>query len=487
MKGRLSSQRKFRKARNSWKSLVRKLRRPILLVGALMLTGTAVAVLLNPESSTQPLSPLPLPVPDPKPELGGKSSLSPEILLPSGIPPQGAEPIQRPKRPTEQKVVPPPETPRPVAQAPKEDRPWTEHIVQRGDSLSAIFKRLGIPQRDLYEALHVSSDATRLENIRPNEVLRFQLTENNRLYALRYPLSPLRELKIWRVEEGFACQISEREVEHQMNHASATIHSSLFLAGQRAGLSDRMIMELAEIFAWDIDFAMDIRQGDRFTVVYEEYYQGGELLDEGPILGVEFVNQGHTFRAVRFVDSQGKVSYFTPDGQSLRKAFLRTPVKFSRISSHFDLNRRHPILNRIRAHKGVDYAAPSGTPIRATGDGKITFKGRKGGYGRTVIVQHGNRYSTLYAHMSGYARGISENTHVRQGQVIGYVGKSGLATGPHLHYEFRVDGLHRNPLTVRLPKAKPIPERYKNRFREQTAPLLAQLDQAAQLLVAARE
>ncbi|KPK40462.1 MAG: peptidase M23, partial [Gammaproteobacteria bacterium SG8_47] len=246
-------------------------------------------------------------------------------------------------------------------------------------------------------------------------------------------------------------------------------------AGQRAGLSDNLIMELAAIFGWDVDFALDIREGDEFAVIYEEHFLDGEKLRDGAIIGAEFVNQGQRYQAVRYTDPEGRGDYFTPDGMSMRKAFLRTPVEFSRISSRFG-TRKHPVLNKFRAHKGVDYAAPQGTPIKAAGDGKVIFAGTKGGYGRTAIIQHGGRYSTLYAHMSKFARGVRSGKYVRQGQTIGYVGSSGLATGPHLHYEFRVNGVHRNPLTVKLPEAAPISAALKSDFIDHADRLTRQLN-----------
>jgi murein DD-endopeptidase MepM/ murein hydrolase activator NlpD len=236
-------------------------------------------------------------------------------------------------------------------------------------------------------------------------------------------------------------------------------------------------MELANIFGWDIDFALDLRKNDQFSILYEKQFVDGEEIAAGNILAAEFSNRGKTFRAVRFVDPKGHANYFTPDGNSMRKTFLRTPVDFARISSRFNLKRKHPVLNQIRAHKGVDYAASTGTPIKATGDGKIIFRGWKGGYGRVVIVQHGQRYTTLYAHLSKFNHKRKKGGYVKQGQIIAYVGKSGLATGPHLHYEFRVNGVHRNPLTVPLPHAKPITKQYLAEFSKQTQPLISQLDQ----------
>jgi murein DD-endopeptidase MepM/ murein hydrolase activator NlpD len=239
-------------------------------------------------------------------------------------------------------------------------------------------------------------------------------------------------------------------------------------------MSDKLVMSLAGIFAWDVDFVLDIRKGDDYYVVYEEIYQDGKYVTSGDIVAAEFNNNGRTFRAVRYVDSDGRTDYYTPEGRSLRKAFIRAPVDFTRISSAFNPNRRHPILNTIRAHKGVDYAAPSGTPIKAAGDGKIIFRGRKGGYGNCVIIQHGGNITTLYAHMSKFAK-AGLNSRVRQGDTIGYVGHTGLATASHLHYEYRLNGVHRNPRTVPLPQADPIKEEYRADFLAKAEPLLSEL------------
>ncbi|MCU7945715.1 MAG: peptidoglycan DD-metalloendopeptidase family protein, partial [Candidatus Thiodiazotropha sp. (ex Cardiolucina cf. quadrata)] len=250
------------------------------------------------------------------------------------------------------------------------------------------------------------------------------------------------------------------------------------------GLSERLIMQLADIFGWDIDFALEIRSGDRFTVIFQEDYLDGEKLRDGPILAAEFVNQGRTYRALRYTDDSGNSDYFTPKGRSMRKAFLRAPVDFRRISSKFTRERYHPVLGKKRPHRGVDYAAKTGTPIKSAGDGKIIHRGKKGGYGRTVIIQHGQTYTTLYAHLSRYNKKAKRGQKVKQGQVIGYVGKTGLATGPHLHYEFRVNGVHRNPLTVKLPAAEPIAKKYRAGFQMKIQPLLSKLELINRTLVA---
>jgi murein DD-endopeptidase MepM/ murein hydrolase activator NlpD len=257
--------------------------------------------------------------------------------------------------------------------------------------------------------------------------------------------------------------------------AHGEIDSSLFEAGATAGIGDRTTMDMAGIFEWDIDFIQDVREGDTFTVIYEELWRDGVKLRDGEIVAAEFVNQGKSFRAARFRDESGRASYFTPEGRSVRKAFIRAPLNFTRISSNFNPNRRHPVLNTIRAHRGVDYAAPTGTPIRAAGEGKVLFRGVQGGYGNTIVLQHGGNITTLYGHLSRFGNARAGG-RVRQGDVIGYVGKSGLATGPHLHYEYRVNGVHRNPRTVALPPADPIAADQQTEFTVATEPLWRQLD-----------
>lgn len=364
-----------------------------------------------------------------------------------------------------------------VAQETLKPGKWHSETIHRGDSLSTVFDRVGLPPAQLLRVMASGDDSAQLRRLLPGDKLELYTSEDNRqLRGLIYKVSETRRLEIMQSGDGLSSRIITTPLETRLAHATGTIESSLFLASQKAGLSDNLTMELANLFGWDIDFVLDIRQGDQFSVIYEEQYLHGKKLHDGHILAAEFINQGHSYRAIRFSDTNGHSGYYTPDGDSVRKAFLRTPVAFSRISSRFSLGRKHPILNRIRAHKGVDYAAPSGTPIKATGDGKVIYRGRKGGYGKVVILQHGTKYSTLYGHMSRFARGIHSGGQVRQGQIIGYVGMTGLATGPHLHYEFRVNGVHRNPLTVNLPDAAPLPRQYLTAYNNTAAPLLAQLD-----------
>jgi len=353
---------------------------------------------------------------------------------------------------------------------------WTQSTVQSGDSLARIFNRAGVSARDLHELMALGAAVNTLKRIHPGQTLQLRADARGQLLELRYEESQTLGLHVTRGPDGFTATTIHRIPDRQTANATAVIESSLFLAGQKAKLSDGMIMDLAGIFGWDIDFALDIREGDRFTVLYDELYLDGERIGDGNILAAEFVNQGQAFRAIRYTDPDGRTDYYTPDGRSLRKAFLRTPVEFSRISSGFNLKRKHPLLNRIRAHKGVDYAAPKGTPIKVTGSGRVTFRGVKGGYGNAVIVQHGSTYSTLYAHLSGFAQGISTGTRVRQGQTIGYVGMTGMATGPHLHYEFLVNGVHRNPLTIKFPDAESIEKRFRTDFQKTAGAMLARIE-----------
>lgn len=352
------------------------------------------------------------------------------------------------------------------------------HTIMDGDSLSGIFSKLDLNNQDLHNIINANELGKQFASIRPGKNLIFSIDSNGLLQNVTYKKNLIDTLKATRTAEGFNVEIDSKTIDTRITSAQATINSSLFIDGKEAELSDSMIMNLAAIFAWDIDFALSVRKGDQFTVVYEKRFVDDKEISPGNIIAAEFVNQGHPYTAVRFEDNNGVANHFTPDGKSMRKAFLRTPIDFARVSSHFNLRRKHPVLNRIRAHKGVDYAARTGTKIKATGDGKIIYRGRKGGYGRVVIVQHGQKYSSLYAHMSKYRKGQRVGSRVKQGDIIGYVGKSGLASGPHLHYEFRVNGVHRNPLTVKLPHAEPINKSLLAEFKKQTLPLLAQLNKA---------
>ncbi|MGR8921263.1 MAG: OapA family protein [Gammaproteobacteria bacterium] len=347
--------------------------------------------------------------------------------------------------------------------------------VAPGDNLSLIFSRLKLSKSDLHTIVQLDRDKARLRRLRPGQLLRVRADES-RIESLVLELDELNSFRVERTADG-SFALSTETVEPEVREAStaAVITRSLFLDAQQAGLDDATIMRLTDIFGWDIDFALDIREGDRFSAIYEEIYKDGEMIKQGRILAAEFINRGRRLRAVWFTNESGESAYYSDEGHAMRKAFLRTPVNFTRISSRFNLRRKHPVLNTIRAHRGVDYAAPLGTPVRSTANGKIRSVGRNGGYGRVVEIQHGKSYRTLYAHLSRFAKGLKRGSSVRQGQVIGYVGKSGLATGPHLHYEFRVNGHHRNPLTVDLPKAQPIDGRYLDEFKRHAQPFLQRL------------
>ena len=352
------------------------------------------------------------------------------------------------------------------------------YVIQKGDSLSTIFKKLNLSATDLYAVVNAKPVGKQFAAISANKELIVSLNKEGKLQQLTYQKNSVHTLQATRINQTFSVKILSKAIETKIVSSRVTIQSSLFRDGRKAGLPNKMIMQLADIFAWDIDFALDLRKGDQFTLVYEKQMVDGKTINLKNILSAEFVNKGKTFKAVQFIDNKGLKSYFTPEGRGMRKAFLRTPVDFARISSRFNLKRKHPVLNRIRAHKGVDYAAHSGTPIKTTGDGKITFRGVKGGYGRVVIVDHANKHSTLYAHMSKYKTGQKVGSFVKQGQTIGYVGQSGLATGAHLHYEFRVNGVHKNPLTVTLSHSIPVKKSLLSAFKKQTAPYLAELNRA---------
>jgi murein DD-endopeptidase MepM/ murein hydrolase activator NlpD len=348
-------------------------------------------------------------------------------------------------------------------------------VVGRHDTLDRIFRRLQVSLADLASIRELPSVRQGLDLLRPGDEI--SLThQNGQLQELTRQLNITQTLEVKRADEGFAATIIENPVELTIERKRGIISSSLFEAADDAGISDQTALEVGNIFGWDIDFVLDIREGDSFIVVYEQVWQDGKFVRDGEIIAAEFVNDGHVYRALRYTLPDGRSEYYTPDGRSMRKTFLRAPVEFSRISSRFNPRRRHPILNTIRAHKGVDYAAPTGTPVRAAGDGRIHVRGRHGGYGNAVVIEHGGGISTLYGHLSRFARGASQGQRVRQGQVIGYVGSTGLASGPHLHYEYLVNGVHRNPQTVKLGDAQPIAEELRADFGARTAPLLAELD-----------
>ena len=352
---------------------------------------------------------------------------------------------------------------------------WRALTVKSGDTFARLLRSAGIAG-DTVHALASAGEAGRaMARIFPGDKVRLGFGSDDRLERLAYQASPARQVVFERDEEGFTGRVVEESLQRRLHYARGTIETSLFEAGAEAGLSDRLLMELVGIFGWDIDFVLDIRRGDRFTLIYESLHKDGRAVRTGDIVAAEFVNRGQVYRALRYTNPDGETSYYAPDGTSMRKAFLRSPVKFTRISSTFG-RRYHPTLHRMRNHHGVDYAAPTGTPIRATGDGRIAYRGYNGGYGRMIVLRHGGRYSTAYAHMSRFAGGTAAGRYVEQGDVIGYVGSTGRSTGPHLHYEFRVNGVHKNPLTVEFPSVEPVAPAHAEHFRQQIADRIAQLD-----------
>ncbi len=351
---------------------------------------------------------------------------------------------------------------------------WRIVNVRAGQSLSDIFHEQGLGPTDLQRALDSQGDASALRHIRPGQEFAFARDESGALTAMRFERGDATRVVLHFNAAGVTESAVERAVERRTHVAHGVVTRSLFYAGEQAGLTDAMVLKLANAFGYDIDFAQDLREGDSFSVVYDDIYREGEHLRDGDIIAATFINQGKRYTAIRYTNTDGETMFYTEAGRPLRKSFLRTPVEFTRISSTFSTGRMHPILGYMRAHKGVDYAAPTGTPIRAAGDGKIVFRGWKSGYGNFVIVQHNAHISTAYGHMSRFAN-EQLSQHVKQGETIGYVGMTGLATGPHLHYEFRIDGDHRDPLTVTLPPPEPLPATQLARFRQSSAPMMAKL------------
>lgn len=362
----------------------------------------------------------------------------------------------------------------------------TEFVVRRNDTLDRIFRQLNLELADLSAIRALPNARNSLDMLKPGDTITF-VHRDGSLQTFSRRVSETEVLTISREGHGFIAEIATTPVEVKTAHAHGVIDSSLFVAARAAGVSPELILRLAnEIFGWKIDFALDIQPGDRFSLIYEQKYRDGEYIGDGRILAADFTNAGQLHRAVYYTSNDGKIAdYFGPDGRSMRRQFLRAPLDFTRISSNFNPRRRHPILNSIRAHRGVDYAASTGTVIKAAGDGRVAFAGTQGGYGRVVILEHGGGITTLYGHMSRFARGIRTGQRVQQGTTIGYVGSTGAATGPHLHYEYRVNGVHKNPRTVPLPDAAPIPPSYFAEFQSQSGLLLTQLDRTRDGAVAA--
>jgi murein DD-endopeptidase MepM/ murein hydrolase activator NlpD len=353
-----------------------------------------------------------------------------------------------------------------------EEEPWERVTVKRGQTLDGIFRQQGFSISLLHEILALNGETKGLTKIRPGELFEFRREEDGRFRQMRYALDEARYLLVHKAGDKLAAEVQQREITAEIAEAQGVIESSLFLAAKGAGLSDAMIMNLANIFGWDIDFVLDIREGDRFMLVYEKLYRDGEFLRDGRILAATFINQGERFQAIWF--EQGEVAdYFAPDGRNMRKAFLRAPLNFSYISSSFNPRRMHPVLKRVRPHNGIDYYAPPGTPVYAAGDGTVIQSAYGRSNGNHVFIKHANSIVTKYLHFT--RRTVKKGQKVKQGQTIGTVGSTGLVTGPHLHYEFVVNGVHRNPRTVPLPKVEPLEADLLTAFQADAAPMLTQL------------
>ena len=360
-------------------------------------------------------------------------------------------------------------------QAQATESEWRRVEVQRGQTMGDIFASQSLSATTLHTLLQHPGAKDSLTRIHPGKPFEFLISTEGALQAMRFERNETSFVTLTLDDGKVSEQIEQRDMQVRIAMTAGDIRDSLYNAGAQAGLTNGTIVEMAKVFGYDIDFAQDLRVGDHFSVVYEEIYRDGERLRGGDILAATFTNQGKRYTAFRYEFADGRREYFDETGRPLKKSFMRTPVEFTRISSVFSAARKHPILGRIRAHQGVDYAAPTGTPIMAAGEGRISFAGWKSGYGRTIIIDHGRGYSTLYGHMSRLGK-HQTGARVQQGATIGYVGMSGLASGPHLHYEFRLNGAHRDPLKVTLPKPEPLPKAEFARFSMQTQPLLAKLE-----------
>jgi murein DD-endopeptidase MepM/ murein hydrolase activator NlpD len=352
--------------------------------------------------------------------------------------------------------------------------PGTTHrqvVVAKGDNLSSLFQKVGLPASAVAQVLASDKQANQFNKLHQGQMLEFELAPDGQLQSLHSKVNDLDTIRLTRADTGFAFTLESSRPVMREAYAHGVITSNLSMAAQRSGLSRKQVTDLAGIFRSELDFGHDIRHGDQFDVIYEQRVLKDKVIGTGNILSARFVARGKTYTAVRYTNKQGATNYYTADGNSMRKAFVRSPVQF---------------LNKVRAHEGVDFAAPRGTPILATGDGKVFMAGRKGGYGNVVILQHGKTYRTLYGHMQGFAKGIHAGVPVKQGQVIGYIGTTGLSTGPHVHYEFQINGVHVDPLGQKLPMADPIAKNERARFNQQSQPLMAQMEQHKTTMLASK-
>ncbi|WP_133128376.1 peptidoglycan DD-metalloendopeptidase family protein [Legionella nagasakiensis] len=358
-------------------------------------------------------------------------------------------------------------------QSKPEDK-WETVITKKGDTLAGLFRQLGISRKTLTAVLHNNPHAKTLTSIKPGQQLRFVIHDQV-LEKLIVPLTPTQSLLVYRSGQRYLTQISSRKVTSHHHYLTATIQGSLYNTAKRMSIPYKLIQQMTDLFNWEIDFSKDVHAGDQFTIVYEALYVENKRVGVGEIVAVTYTSRGKIHQAIRYKNKAGDYNYFTPQGVSLRKAFTRYPLKFSHISSTFSLARMHPILHRKRPHKGVDLAAPIGTPIHAVGDGIIDTIGRHSGYGNMIKIIHNKKYSTVYAHMLKFQKGLSKGDRVKRGQIIGYVGQTGLASGPHCHYEFHINKKPKNPTTVDLPRAASVPAREMASFTANASALLAQM------------
>lgn len=351
---------------------------------------------------------------------------------------------------------------------------WQTIIALAGDTLGSIFNRVGLTQQTLLTILHNNPYAKTLSNIKPNQSIQF-LIRDNTLEKLILPLNPTQVLLIYHEGSHYISKIKSRDMTSHDEFLTATVHGSLYGTAKRNNLPYKLVQQMTEIFNWEIDFAKDIRSGDQFSMVYKAFYIDDKLITTGDLLAVSYTNRGKVHQAVRYVNAAGDYDYYSPTGTSLKKAFSRYPIQFSHISSTFSLSRYHPILHYNRPHKGVDLAAPIGTPIHATANGRIEIIGRDSGYGNMIKIAHDKTYASVYGHLLRFQKGLSRGSVVKKGQVIGFVGQSGLADGPHCHYEFHVNHHPKNPSTVELPRSSPLSGRERTQFQANAATLLARL------------
>ncbi len=351
---------------------------------------------------------------------------------------------------------------------------WQTVKIKAGDTLSTIFADLGIDQQTVRD---IKLKSKMLGRLKPGQKLSLKLNSDNQLQRLEFKVSQRENLIITKVGKRYQATLEKIIPERSIKSAHIRIQHSLYMAAKHASISEKVILQLIDIFGWDIDFTRDIQPGDTLDIVYEAFSIDNEPAGIGNVMYAKIKNNGKIYAAVRYTNPKGVTHYYTPAGNSLHKAFLRTPVKYSHISSLFNLARFHPILHRIRAHRGVDYAAARGTPVKSAGDGTVVFTGQKGGYGNVVIIKHSDTYETLYAHLDHFAARMHPGKQVSQGDIIGYVGSTGLADGPHLHYEFHINGVHQNPLSAKIPRTLPLPKAYLADFRKKTKLLLAAANQ----------